>query len=175
MKLLKIMIFFLLVGINAYSIESVDKGVSKAKESLGKGVDKAREGVGKTKDKAKNILKTLSRKSLDKEGTLEFIAEHVIALDDNKGDGIVTYYFQDNNYIRYKDLKKITEDTWKISKLGKLKLQDNGNEFIWKIQPSKINTINIKKKFGMMGKLHEFTYQSKTDFYLMLEEEKLKN
>ena len=175
MKLLNIMILFLFISSNAYALETVDKGVSKARESVGKGVDKAREGVSKTKNKAKNILKTLSRKTLDKEETLKFIAKYVITLEDNRGDGLVTYYFEDNKYKRYKNLKIISEDVWKITRLGKLKLFDNGTEFIWKIQPAKINTINIKKKFGVIGKLYEFTYNSKTDFYLILEEEKLKN
>ena len=47
------------------------------------------------------------------------------------------------------------------------------DQYTWKIQPGKKNVINIKKKFGTVGQLYEFSYQNKTEFYLELEEKKL--
>ena len=47
---------------------------------------------------------------------------------------------------KYKDLNLISEDKWGFSMLGNLKVFNNNNKNTWKIQPSKINTINIKKK-----------------------------
>ena len=48
---------------------------------------------------------------------------------------------------------------------------NNKNKEIWKIQPSKENTINIKRKSNLIGKLYEFSYKNKTDFYLSLEQD----
>ena len=90
-----------------------------------------------------------------------------------RGNGVVTYYFEDGLYKRYKDLKLISQDKWGFTLLGHLKLYNNNNKIIWKIQPSKENTINIKKKINSVGKLYEFLYKEKTAFYLDLEEKKL--
>lgn len=125
-------------------------------------------------DKAKNILKILSRKSLDKKQTLEFISNNVITFDDKKGDGLVTYYFYDKTYKRFKDLEVISEDSWELPKIGYFKLLDKGIKVIWKIQPGKQNKILVKKKSGSIGKLYDFTYSSKIDFYILLEEKKLR-
>ena len=133
------------------------------------------ESVDKIKKKSKNIFKTLTRKSLDKSEILEFLSVYVIAIDDNRGDGVVTYYFYRNTYKRYKGLDLISEDKWDISKSGHLKIFYKKEKNIWKIQPAKINTINIKKKFVNLGKLHEFSYENKTEFYLLLEEKKIKD
>ena len=96
-------------------------------------------------DKAKNILKILSRKSLDKKQTLEFISNNVITFDDKKGDGLVTYYFYDETYKRFKDLEVISEDSWELPKIGYFKLLDKGIKIIWKIQLGKQNKILLKK------------------------------
>jgi len=131
------------------------------------------ESVDKIKKKSKNVFKTLTRKSLNKFEILEFISTFVIVIDDNRGNGVVTYYFEDNIYKRYNGLNLISEDRWNISKLGHLKIFYKKEKNIWKIQPAKNNTINIKKKFGDLGKLYEFSYEDKTDFYLLLEEKKI--
>ena len=133
------------------------------------------ESVDKIKKKSKNIFKTLTRKSLDKFQILEFLSVYVIIMDDNRGDGVVTYYFDNNTYKRYKDLDLISEDKWNISKFGHLKIFYKKEKNIWKIQPAKNNTINIKKKFGDLGKLYGFLYKDKTEFYLLLEEKKIKD
>ena len=133
----------------------------------------ATELVDQIKDQSKNIFKTLTRKSLKKAEVIEFLSEYIIIIDDKRGDGLVTYYFEDAFYKRYKDLELISEDRWSFSILGHLKMFNNNNKEIWKIQPEKINTINIKKKLNPVGELHEFSYQDKTDFYIELEELRL--
>ena len=129
--------------------------------------------VTQIKDENKNIFKTLTRKSLTKEETKEFLYEHVIIINDERGDGLVTYYFDDGFYKRYKGLKLISKDKWGFSITGYIKLFNNKEKETWKIQPAKQNTINIKKKSKLVGKLYEFSYRNKTNFYLELEKEKL--
>jgi hypothetical protein len=129
--------------------------------------------IDKVKNESKSAFKTLTRKSLTKEETIKFISEYVITIDDKRGNGLVTYYFDDMSYKRYKNFEIISENSWKFTKFGNLILFYDGKKNTWKIQPSKKNTINIKKKFNPIGKLYEFSYQNKTDFYLTLEEKKL--
>tara|TARA_B110000971_G_C19555410_1_gene296364 strand:+ start:110 stop:499 length:390 start_codon:yes stop_codon:yes gene_type:complete len=80
------------------------------------------EVIDKISNESKNIFKTLTRKSLKKEKLLEFILNNVIIIDDKRGDGVVTYYFEDSIYKRYKDLKIISQDVWKISSFGFLNI-----------------------------------------------------
>ena len=129
--------------------------------------------INNFKSESKSILKTLTRKSLETEEVLKFISQNVINIDDKRGDGIVTYYFTDTNYQRYKDLELISEDKWKISTFGHLQVFDNNKKNTWKIQPGKQNTINIKTKINSIGKLHEFSFNDKTNYYLKLEEKKI--
>ena len=82
---LRIMSIFFLLNINTNSL--------------------AVEVVDKIKDKSKTVFKTLTRKSLTKDEILKFLTIYVIIIDDKKGDGVVTYYFEDNTYKRYKKLK----------------------------------------------------------------------
>jgi len=82
----------------------------------------ASEVIGKIKKEGKNIFKSLTRKSLKKEEIIKFISKNVIIVDDKRGDGLVTYYFDDTIYKRYKNLEVISEDKWKISRLGKLQI-----------------------------------------------------
>jgi len=133
------------------------------------------EVIDKIKDKKNNIIKILTRKSLDKEDMIQFISEKVITLDEKNGDGLVTYYFKDQSYQKYKDLEFIDEDKWKISMMGHLQIYDNGKKKTWKIQTGEINTINVRKKINSIGKLYEFSYEDKIDYYIKVEEEKLAN
>ena len=73
-------------------------------------------------EKGKTLLKSLSKKSLTKKETIEFVKEYAISIDDGRGDGVVTYIFEEKNYNRYKDFKVISEDGWRFSKLGALRL-----------------------------------------------------
>ena len=129
--------------------------------------------VTQIKDKNKNIFKTLTRKSLSKEETREFLYKYVIIINDERGDGLVIYYFDDGFYKRYKGLELISEDRWSFSVTGYIKLFYNKDKETWKIQPAKQNTINIKKKLELIGKLYEFSYKNKTDFYLKLMRKKI--
>jgi hypothetical protein len=133
----------------------------------------AAELVVETSVEKKNIFKTLTRKSLTKLETVEFLSKYIIIIDDRKNDGLVVYYFDGKIYKIYKDLELISEDKWDFTMNGYLKIFDNKNKEIWKIQPSKENTINIKRKSNLIGKLYEFSYKDKTDFYLSLEQKKL--
>ena len=133
----------------------------------------AAELVVETSVEKKNIFKTLTRKSLTKLETIEFLSKYIIIIDDRKNDGLVAYYFDGKIYKIYKDLELISEDKWDFTMNGYLKIFDNKNKEIWKIQPSKENTINIKRKSNLIGKLYEFSYKDKTDFYLSLEQKKL--
>jgi hypothetical protein len=151
--ILRIMTIFLLLNINnnVFAIETINK----------------------IKKESKNIFKTITRKSLTKKELLQFLAEYVIIIDDKKGNGIVTYYFEDVIYKRYKNLELISQDKWTISKLGSLKILDNGKKSTWKIQPAEKNIINIKHKIASIGNMYNFNYEDKTDYYLKLEEKKI--
>ena len=108
-----------------------------------------------------------------KDELIIFLSNYVFLINDKRGDGVVTYYFEDTLYKRYKKLELLSVDKWRISKLGHLKIFNDIDQYTWKIQPGKKNVINIKKKFGTVGQLYEFSYQNKTEFYLELEEKKL--
>ncbi len=129
--------------------------------------------IDNVKKESKNIFKTLTGKSLKKDELIIFLSNYVFLINDKRGDGVVTYYFEDTFYKRYKKLELLSVDKWRISKLGHLKIFNDIDQYTWKIQPGKKNVINIKKKFGTVGQLYEFSYQNKTEFYLELEEKKL--
>ena len=139
-------------------------------------VNKSNETINKIKTDTKNVLKKLSKTSLKENEIKIFLSEYVITIDDERGDGLVTYYFNEKVYKRYKDLELISEDKWKVSYLDKkLKIFYGKNKITWKIQPGKKNIINIKKNITSIGKSYEFFYQSKTDYHVSLEEKKIKN
>ena len=149
------------INSNSYAVEVIDKGA---------------ETIGKIKSEGKNVLKSLIRKSLKGEEINKFIEEYVITIDDGRGDGLVTYYFYEKVYKRYKDLEFVSEDKWKISYLDKkLKIYNEETKSTWKIQPGKENIINIKKNISSLGKQIKFSYRSKTDYHVALEEKKIKN
>jgi hypothetical protein len=158
-KTIKIVIFlfvFPLLGTNAYSADVIGKGTD-------------------TIDKSKKVLKSLTRKSLKDKEIKDFLSKYVITIDDERGDGIVIYYFDDKIYKRYKELEFISEDKWKVSYLDKkLKIYYGDKKVTWKIQPGKKNIINIKEKITSTGKEYHFSYQDKTDYHVALEGQKLK-
>jgi hypothetical protein len=59
---------------------------------------------------------------------LQFLFEYVIIVDDKKSNRIVTYYFKDDIYTRYKNLEIISEDKWLITRLGYLLIFDNNKK-----------------------------------------------
>ena len=150
-----------LLNTNIYAVEVIDKSAEK---------------LDKIKNQSQTIIKSLTKKSLKEKEIKKFLSEYVITIDDGRGDGSVTYYFDDGVQKRYKDLELISEDKWKVSYLDKkLKVFYGESKFTWKIRPGKKNTINIKKKIASIGKSYEFSYHSKTEYHVSLEEKKLKD
>ena len=160
-KILAVFFYFFPINMNVHAVEVLDKG----SETL----DKITTG-------SKGVLKKLIKTSLKEKEITNFLSEYVITIDDQRGDGIVTYYFEDKIYKRYKDLKLISEDKWKVSYLDKkLKIYYGKEKSTWKIQPAGESTIDIKTKLSFLGKLHRFSYPYKTDYNVLLEEKKLSN
>ena len=126
----------------------------------------------KIKSKSKDIIEKLTKKSLKKDELLSFIADNVIMINEVNGEESIVYYFENNYYKRYKDLKLISEDKWTITKLGHLRIFRGKEKSIWKIQIEKGNYINIKNENNLIGNLNEFSYEDKTNYYIKLEEKK---
>lgn len=126
----------------------------------------------KIKSKSKDIIEKLTKKSLKKDELLSFIADNVIMINEVNGEESIVYYFEDNYYKRYKDLKLISEDKWTITKLDHLRIFREKEKSIWKIQIEKGNYINIKNENNLIGNLNEFSYEDKTNYYIKLEEKK---
>ena len=161
-KILAVFFYVFTININVHAVEVLDKGS---------------ETLDKITTEGKDALKKLIKKSLkEKKVIKEFLSEYVITIDDQRGDGIVTYYFEDKIYKRYKDLKLISEDKWKVSYLDKkLKIFYGKEKSTWKIQPDGESTIDIKTKLSFLGKSYRFSYPYKTDYNVLLEEKKLSN
>ena len=56
-------------------------------------------------EKGKTLLKSLSKKSLTKKETIEFLKEYAISIDDGRGDGVVIYIFDKKIIADIKILK----------------------------------------------------------------------
>ena len=122
-------------------------------------------------EKGKTLLKSLSKKSLTKKETISFLKEYAVIVEDERGDGRVTYIFDDEKYIRYKGTEIISTDAWRFSKLGALRLFNKDIKMTWKIKISdKENLINIKTKFDPVGKLYEFEVKTKKEFLDQIEQ-----
>ena len=148
-------IFFIFVSVNIISKPSLTDGTNNRNN--------------------KKVLDLLTSESLKGDDLLNFINEYVIDINDGHGDGIVTYYFEESYYKRYKGLNFISEGKWSISKFDFLKLSNNKEKKRWKIKIGKQNLILIKKGFTLTGKIHEFSYKDKTDFYIKLQEKNILN
>ena len=117
--------------------------------------------VGQTTD----FLKSVSKRSLNKNQTAEFLNNYAITLKDERTDGEVTYIFDSESYKRYKDGNVISEDGWRFSKLGALRLFNGDVKLTWKIKIGKENLMVIKTKFQPIGKEYPFTYKQKKLFF----------
>ena len=160
-KILAVFFYFFSINMNVHAVEVLDKGSGT--------LDKITTG-------SKGILKKLIKTSLKEKEITNFLSEYVVTIDDERGDGIVTYYFEDKIYKRYKDLKLISEDKWKVSYLDKkLKIYYGKEKSTWKIQPAGESTIEIKTKLSFLGKSYRFSYPYKMDYNVLLEEQKLSN
>ena len=116
-------------------------------------------------DKTTDFLKSVSKRGLNKSQTAEFLNNYAITLKDERTDGEVTYVFDKESYKRYKDGNIISEDGWRFSKLGALRLFNGDVKLTWKIKIGKENLIVIKAKFQPIGKEYPFTYKLKKLFF----------
>ena len=71
----------------------------------------------------------------------------------------------EKNYKRYQDGKVISEDGWRFTNLGKLRVFSGDIKLTWKFKLDKQNVIVIKTKFQPLGKEYPFTYQLKDKFF----------
>ena len=144
-KLFNIIIIFFIFSSNVFAADEIEKG--------------------------KTLLKSLSKKSLTKKETISFLKEYAVIVEDERGDGKVTYIFDDDKYSRYKGTEIISSDAWRFSKLGALRLFNKDVKMTWKIKISdKENLINIKTKFDPVGKLYEFEVKTKKEFLDQIEQ-----
>ena len=95
--------------------------------------------IDKAVDKTTDFLKSVSKRGLNKNQTAEFLNNYAITLKDERTDGEVTYIFDSESYKRYKDGKVISEDGWRFSKLGALRLFNGDVKLTWKIKVGKNN------------------------------------
>ena len=121
--------------------------------------------IDKAVDQTTDFLKSVSKRVLNKNQTAEFLNNYAITLKDERTDGEVTYIFDSENYKRYKDGKVISEDGWRFSKLGALRLFNGDVKLTWKIKIGKENLMVIKTKFQPIGKEYPFTYKQKKLFF----------
>ena len=82
----------------------------------------ANEKIDETIDKTTDFLKSISKRSLNKSETAEFLNNYAVTLVDERNQGEVTYIFDENNYKRYQAGKVISEDGWRFTNLGKLRV-----------------------------------------------------
>ena len=125
----------------------------------------AKDKIDETIDKTTDFLKSISKKSLNKSQTAEFLNNYAITLEDERNQGVVTYIFDEKNYKRYQDGKVISEDGWRFTNLGKLRVFSGDIKLTWKFKLDKQNIIVIKTKFQPLGKEYPFTYQLKDKFF----------
>ena len=121
--------------------------------------------IDKAVDQTTDFLKSVSKRGLNKNQTAEFLNNYAITLKDERTDGEVTYIFDNENYKRYKDGNVISEDEWRFSKLGALRLFNGDVKLTWKIKIGKENLMVIKTKFQPIGKEYPFTYKQKKLFF----------
>ena len=103
-KFIAVLLILPLLNTNINAVEVIDKGT---------------ETIDKIKNEGKTVLKSLTRTSLTDKEIKNFLSKYVITFDDERGDGLVTYYFDDKVYKRYKDLELVSEGKWKVSYLDK--------------------------------------------------------
>ena len=121
--------------------------------------------IDKAVDQTTDFLKSISKRGLTKNQTSEFLNDYAITLTDERTDGEVTYIFDSESYKRYKNGEIISEDGWRFSKLGALRVFNGDIKLTWKIKLGKENIIVIKPKFQPIGLEYQFSYQLKKLFF----------
>ena len=114
----------------------------------------AKDKIDETIDKTTDFLKSISKRSLSKSETAEFLNNYAITLEDERNQGEVTYIFDEKNYKRYKDGKIISQGGWRFTTLGKLRVFSGDIKLTWKFKLDKKNVIVIKTKFQPIGITH---------------------
>tara|TARA_Y100001935_G_C17102326_1_gene406600 strand:- start:23 stop:472 length:450 start_codon:yes stop_codon:yes gene_type:complete len=125
----------------------------------------AKDKIDQTIDKTTDFLKSISKKSLNKSETAEFLNNYAITLEDERNQGEVTYIFDEKSYKRYQKGEIISEDGWRFTSLGKLRVFSGDIKLTWKFKLDKQNLVVIKTKFQPIGKEYPFTYQLKDSFF----------
>ena len=87
--------------------------------------------------KVTDLLKKLLGKTLKKDETIKFLNDYAITIEDERGNGVVTYIFDEQNYKRYKDFKVISDDAWRFTNTGQLRLFNTDIKLTWKIKLDK--------------------------------------
>jgi len=92
-----------------------------------------------------NVIKpTAAVNAYPKKKLKDFLLNNEITFDDGLGNGEVTYYFEDNGYIKLKEGKEIGTDGWRWSKLGQLRVFMNGEKTTWRFSKDLL-ALSIKK------------------------------
>ena len=123
-------------------------------------------------------FQNLSAEILKKKEIENFLSKHVIIFDDDKGDGEVTYFFDEKLYYRIKNFKTISSNSWRFTKIGTLRIfEPNDVKLTWKIFVGDKNTLKIKAKYSPTSKSFAFNYEPKSKYLSDKKkyEEKIKN
>jgi len=117
-------------------------------------------------------VKAADSKYLSKKEMKLFLIENEITFDDGQGNGAVTYIFEGNTYIRFKDDKEISRGGWRFTKLGALRVFQGDTKLTWKIYSDK-STIEIRAKGTLTGKKYSIEkYTNKVEAEKLRAEEK---
>ena len=112
-------------------------------------------------------FQNVNAEKLKKKEMENLITKYVLILDDGKGDGVVTYFFDQSKreYFRIKNFKTISKNAYRFTKTGQLRIFEPGDiKLTWKIEMGEKNMIEIKAKYSPKGKKYNFKYATKEKF-----------
>ena len=112
-------------------------------------------------------FQNVNAEKLKKKEMENLITKYVLILDDGKGDGVVTYFFDQSKreYFRIKKFKTISKNAYRFTKTGQLRIFEPGDiKLTWKIKMGEKNIIEIKAKYSPKGKKYNFKYATKEKF-----------
>ena len=112
-------------------------------------------------------FQNVNAEKLKKKEMENLITKYVLILDDGKGDGVVTYFFDQSKreYFRIKKFKTISKNAYRFTKTGQLRIFEPGDiKLTWKIEMGEKNIIEIKAKYSPKGKKYNFKYATKEKF-----------
>ena len=152
---MKRLIAYIIIVLSIGLVSNLSFASTKAENEINKQLKNLEKVIGTS-------IKALSGKSLGKKETEKFLLEYVLILQDERGDGEVTYLFNESEYVRYKNYEEISSGAWRFTKTGRLRIFNDDVKLSWKIKLGKENNINIKTKYDPIGKLYEFKYKNKS-------------